>query len=265
VTVVLTGDVHQWIRSGDRAYAKETEGALAVEYARIAGRHGLKVTLFFTGRAVAEDAASVRALLDEDNVEIGGHGWDSFRPKWRYRAAGMLFRTPHGSRTMQARMVGRTCRAIERATKRSVRSWRNHAYVFDANTADVLVEAGIRVWSDDVDSGRVGPYPHPLGLTILPVNTTPDHEHVYHGDQTPETIPAARRVGYESPEAWVDRVSRQTETICAAGGTATILAHPLCMKVMDDWRSFEQLCSRVSSRRNAWAHEAAGSEPEDGN
>jgi hypothetical protein len=56
LTVVLTGDVHQWIDSADRAYASETEPRLALEYARIAGRYGLKVTLFFSGLAIMEDA-----------------------------------------------------------------------------------------------------------------------------------------------------------------------------------------------------------------
>jgi len=143
VTVVLTGDVHQWIDSSDRAYARETECALAVEYARIAGRHGLKVTLFFTGRAIIEDPTSVRKLLDEENVEVAGHGWDSFRPRWRYRVLGKLFGSPHGSSAMQTRMVERTCVAIERTTARPVLSWRNHAYFFDAHTSRALADAGI--------------------------------------------------------------------------------------------------------------------------
>ncbi len=62
VTIVLTGDVHQWIDSADRAYATETECELALHQARVAGRHGLKLTLFVTGRAVIEDPASLEAL-----------------------------------------------------------------------------------------------------------------------------------------------------------------------------------------------------------
>jgi hypothetical protein len=102
MTVVLTGDVHQWIDSADRAYANETECALALKYAQIAGRHRLKVTLFFTGLAIMEDAASVGALLEEENVEVGGHGWDSFQRRWRYRAFNKLFGSPHGANVTQA-------------------------------------------------------------------------------------------------------------------------------------------------------------------
>lgn len=257
MTIVLTGDVHQWIASADRAYASETESSLALEYARIAGRHGLNVTLFFTGLSVIEDDASLRALLEEDNVEVGGHGWDSFRPHWRYRARGVLFGSPHGSRMMQARMVHRTCNTIEKVTERPVRSWRNHSYFFDGNTARVLAGAGIRVWSDEVALGRMSPHPHIDGLTILPINTTPDHEHLYHGGQTVETVPVDRRSQYHDPQEWQDRVVQQVSAIVAAGGTATILAHPLCMRVADDWQTFDELCSHLSRYVSVWASETA--------
>jgi hypothetical protein len=261
VTVVLTGDVHQWIDSADRAYASETECALALEYARIAGSYGLKVTLFFTGLAIIEDPTSVSALLEEENVEVGGHGWDSFQPQWRYRAVNKLFGSPHGARTMQARLVRRTCATIEGVAGQRVLSWRNHAYYFDSHTPRVLADAGIRVWSDEVELQRFGPYLHRSGVTSLPINTTPDHEHLYHGGQTVETIPVSRRPGYNTPQAWREEVLQQAESIIAGGGVATILAHPLCMKVVDDWRTFERLCSSLSRYPSAWAVEAAGRVP----
>lgn len=257
MTIVLTGDVHQWIDSADRDYARETECALALDYARIAGSHGLKVTLFLTGLAIVEDPASVRALRAEENVEIGGHGWDSFRPRWRYNAYTRLFGSPHGVSAMQARMVRRTCATIEEATERGVLSWRNHAYQCDVHTPRVLADAGIRVWSDEVSRKRPGPYPHTSSITILPINTTPDHEHLYHGGQTVETVPAARRSRYDHPDAWLERVLEQAQSVVVGHGTATILAHPLCMKVVDDWRTFEQLCSRLSGYASAWAMETA--------
>jgi peptidoglycan/xylan/chitin deacetylase (PgdA/CDA1 family) len=258
MTIVLTGDVHQWIDSADRGYADETECKLAVHYARIAGRHGLKVTLFLTGKAVIEDTAAVRALLAQENVEIGGHGWDSFRPRWRYRALNKLFGSPHGSRGMQARMIARTRRTIERVTSRPLSSWRNHGYRFDVNTPRVLADAGIRTWSDEVDRNRVGPHRHASGVTILPINTTPDHEHLFHGDQTVETLPAARRSQYADADTWRECVVHEAGSITAQRGCATILAHPLCMKVLDDWKTFDLLCGSLSSYASAWATEAAG-------
>ena len=257
MTVVLTGDVHQWIDSSDRAYANETESELALTYARIAAHHGLKVTLFFTGLGIMEHPASVTALLEEPNIEVGGHGWDSFDRTWRYRAYNKLLGSPHGSSSMQSRMVRRTCANIEGVTGHRIRSWRNHAYCHDVHTPSALVGAGIQVWSDDVDRDRVGPYLHTSGLTILPINTTPDHEHLYHGDQTLETVPGPIQPRYNDARAWLDRVLGQTEAIVARRGVATILAHPLCMKVVDDWQTFERLCASLSRFRSACAADPA--------
>jgi hypothetical protein len=260
--IVLTGDVHQWIESADRTYTDATECRLALEYARIAAHHGLKVTLFFTGRAIIEDPASVKALLREESVEFAGHGWDSFRPEWRYRTVNKIFGSPHGSRAMQARMVRRTCATIERAAGPRVLSWRNHAYRFDRHTPRVLADAGVLVWSDDVDPEQIRPY-RDGSVTVLPINTTPDHEHVYHGEQTVERVSAAGRSDYDHPHAWVERISQQVESIVQPGGVATILAHPMCMKVADDWRTFERLCERLSHYPSAWAVEAAGATTRD--
>ena len=158
---------------------------------------------------------------------------------------------------MQGRMVRRTCAAIERMTGQRIRSWRNHAYFFDSNTSRVLAETGIRVWSDEVDRDREGPRLHASGVSILPINTTPDHEHLYHGDQTVDAVPVARRPQYYDSHAWREDVVRQAESIVARGGVATILAHPLCMKVVDDWRTFERLCSSLSRFPSTWATDTA--------
>jgi hypothetical protein len=148
-------------------------------------------------------------------------------------------------------MVRRTCATIERVAGQRVLSWRNHAYYVDSNTPRVLAQAGIRVWSDEVQLERLGPYSHRSGLTSLPINTTPDHENLYHGSQTVETIPVSRRSRYNSPRAWREEVLQQAESIIAKGGVATILAHPLCMKVVDDWQTFAHVCSSLSSYPNA--------------
>jgi hypothetical protein len=53
------------------------------------------------------------------------------------------------------------------------------------------------------------------------MNTLPDHEHMFHGDLTPEEL--GDKV--YTPAGWCDRVCRQTAAIAEAGGTVTILAH----------------------------------------
>jgi hypothetical protein len=252
--VVLTGDVHQFIPSADRRHTAETESQLAVEYARIAERHGLKVTLFFTGRALRRDAADARPLASMGNVEIGGHGWDAFMPRWLYRPLGRLSGSPHGYAWWQRSTIKRTCDVAERFAGKPVRSCRNHAYAHDTNTAGLLAEAGILAWSDHVDLGRSHPYLHETGLVVLPMNTPPDHENMYHGDRTPVAV--GDRAGLYPPE-WQARVLESVEAAVADGGVATILAHPLCMKVADDWTTFEALCADLAGRPSAFAAEVA--------
>jgi hypothetical protein len=247
MAVVLTGDVHHPIPSADRRHAAESESELAVEYARIAARHGLDVTLFVTGRAAARDLEDLRPLLSMENVEIGGHGWDAFYPQLRYRVLRRLSGSPQGPRLYQRHWtIGRTSATLERLTGRPVRSWRNHAYLHDAHTPHLLAEAGIVVWSDEVDLESPGPYRHRSGIAVLPMNTLPDHEHLFHGDLTPEALGDSSGRDVYPPDEWCDRVCDRTAAIVQAGGTATILAHPLCMKVADDWASFERLCSFVA-------------------
>lgn len=256
MSVVLTGDVHQWIPSADRRFTDASEAALALDYARIAGEHGLKVTLFLTGRAILENRTEAQPLVELENVEIGGHGWDSFQPIWRYRPIHRVYGTLHGPAGMQERMVCRTCAVLERFAGKPVRSWRNHAYQRNRDTPGALRRAGLTAWSDEVDPLRTHPYRHESGIVILPINTTPDHENVYHGDQTVTSVPPAERPRHLHPREWCELVCAQVDRIVGAGGVATILAHPLCMKVADDWRTFERLCAALSRYGTSFASEA---------
>ncbi len=255
MTVVLTGDVHHAIGSADQRFTEYSEAALAVEYARIASRYNLKVTLFVTGRAILEDNADARPLLNMDNVKIGGHGWDALRPVWWHGALNYLIGSPHGPAWLQQRTILRTRTTIEKFTHQPVWSWRNHAYRYDEFTPGLLADAGIIAWSDEVNPASQAPHHHPDGVVILPINTIPDHENLYHGARTPESV-AVEGPSYP-PDQWCDQVCAQVEAIAQSSGVATILAHPICMKVADDWVTFTRLCSFLSHYPSLFASEAA--------
>ena len=257
MTIILTGDVHQAMGSSDQRFTDCSEAALTVDYARIAARHGVKVTLFFTGRAIVEDGADARDLLTMEHMEIGGHGWDALRPRWWHGLLNRLTGSPHGPAWLQRRMVRCTCAAIERYAGRPVRSWRNHAYRHDQHTPGLLAEAGITVWSDKVQLECYNPCRHPSGVVILSINTLPDHEHLYHGVRTPEFVAAEEHGPSYPPDLWCDQVCTQVERIGNAGGIATVLAHPICMKVADDFATFERLCAFLSNYPSLFASEAA--------
>jgi hypothetical protein len=257
MTVIITGDVHQAIGSSDQRFVDRSESALAVDYARIADRYGVKVTLLFTGRAIVEDGAEAQALLEMENVEIGGHGWDALRPIWWHAALRRLTGSPHGPAWLQQRMIRRACAVIEQYTGRQVRSWRNHAYRYDCHTPRLLAQAGVSIWSDRVQLEHRFPRRHPSGIVILPINTLPDHEHLYHGARMPQQVVDEGYGPSYMPDLWYDRVCIQIEEVACAGGTATLLVHPICMKVADDFATFERLCAFLSNYPSRFASEAA--------
>jgi hypothetical protein len=251
--IVVTGDVHHWIPSADRRHADESESALAVDYARIAERHGIRVTLYVTGSALRRDGGDARPLASMDTVELGGHGWDAFQPRVLYRPLARVSGSPHGFRRWQQRGIARTCEVIERFAGSPVRSWRDHAYVHDEHTAALLADAGITSWSDEVDLGRTHPHVDDSGLVVLPMNTLPDHENLYHGDHAPG---AREDAALHAPE-WSGRVVERVLAVDAADGVATILAHPLCMKVVDDFVTFDRVCGQLAGLESLFATEAA--------
>lgn len=253
MTIVLTGDVHQRLRgTADQRLTDRTEPELAWEYARIADEHELKITLFCTARALVQDPGSARTLSTMENVEIAGHGWDALRPVWWHRGLKLLTGSPHGPPRLQQRMIRRTCTVISNLTGKPVRSWRNHAYRHDEHTPRLLASAGISVWSDAVDQRIIHPVRHSSGVIVLPVNTLPDHENVAHVPNTD----AVRSGAAMPPSKWCRTVCEQIERIVARGGTATILAHPICMHVADNWKSYQRLCRFLSHFTSRFASEA---------
>ncbi|MFA9562887.1 MAG: hypothetical protein ACERKU_11165, partial [Nitrospirota bacterium] len=51
---------------------------------------------------------------------------------------------------------------------------------------------------------------------------------------------------------WLEQAKTDVDAISAAGGIATILAHPLCMEVADGMEAFEELCRFLQPFPNCW-------------
>lgn len=93
------------------------------------------------------------------------------------------------------------------------------------------------------------------GYRSVPMNVLPDHEHVLHGKyQHGKTRPdrLTRRVTIVE---WADLVKSSIRGICEQGGTATVLAHPLCMEVADGMVVFEELCQYIQQYGTVWLSE----------
>lgn len=266
----LTGDVHQdSIRTSHRPYQDGSEAALAVRYARVAASHGVKATLFVTGRSCIEHRAEIRELSNFDNVEIGGHTWSALRPRALHGLFYRVWGSRYGPPFYQRRDIRRTLEAIEKVTGRRPVCWRTHAYVSDRHTSDILAEFGIHVLSDAVEVGAIGPVRTNGAVRSVPINTWPDHEHIYHAGRTVAHVAKEVAHGVENAASvpvgeWLTLVIEQVRTLAVRNGLATLLVHPACMWAADHFESFTRLCEFLSAYQTGWSGDCAIYRPSSG-
>ncbi len=268
MTVCITGDVHHMsMETRDQAFMNRTEAEVAIEYAEVAASYDVPVTLFVSGRTAVEESGRVERLAAMENVEIGGHNYWSFdtpiHTGWRAldRLTGGRVGSWNGPRPFQRHEIRRTIDALsDRGAE--VDSWRDHAYRHDRHTVGLLTDAGVTHFSDAVGPGeRVN---RVNGLTAVPINTPPDHEHVYHAFRTPGSEAVDRFEGpfggeSVSADEWAEWVLDWVERIHDQTGVATVLAHPACMWLADEFEAFERLVEAVAKRRPRTIRELSAS------
>lgn len=248
MTVCITGDVHHMsLDTRDQKYMDRTEVEAAIEYAEIASEYDVPVTLFVTGKAAKEEPERVKTLAEMDHVEIGGHNYWAFGTLLHKLFRGMTG-SWHGPWWFQAWEIRKTIDVFAELGIQ-IRSWRDHAYRHDENTTELLIEQGITHFSDSVEPG--GKVRQEQGLTVVPINTPPDHEHVYHAFRTPEFV---KKDEFEGPfgtgsrevEGWVNWTLNCVASHSQEDQVATVLAHPACMWLANEMESFEGLCVALS-------------------
>lgn len=260
MTVCVTGDVHHMgMETRDQEYLDETEVEAAIEYAEIAATYDVPVTLFCTGKCVTEEPARMRRLAGMDNVELGGHNFWAFttpvHDAWRAleKVTKGVFGSWNGPAQFQAWEIEKTINVFADLGV-NLTAWRDHAYRHDDNTVPLLAAEGITHVSNVV--GPEEPTRRKSGMTVVPVNTPPDHEHVYHAFLTPE-FDAER--DFEGPfgtesftiDEWRDWVVETMDDAIDRGQPATVLAHPSCMDIADDLTTFEEICAHVADGYDA--------------
>ncbi|MDZ7850708.1 MAG: polysaccharide deacetylase family protein [Halodesulfurarchaeum sp.] len=233
----------------DQEYMDRTELEAALEYAEIAAEYDVPVTLFVTGKAAKEEPERVERLAAKENVEIGGHNYWAFDTLLHKASRGLLG-SWNGPRSFQRWEINRTIEAFA-SHGVEITSWRDHAYRHDDNTASLLFELGITHFSDAV--GPDEDFRKEDELMVLPINTPPDHEHVYHGFRTEDFVSEQSFDGPFGSESydvdqWLDWVLEAIEDALEAGQPATVLAHPACMDIVDDLATFEELCAQISEK-----------------
>jgi hypothetical protein len=251
--IVLTGDVHHMsMRTRDQLYLSGiSEVDAAAKCADIAAASEVRLTLFLTGRCALEEPAAVRALAARENVEIGGHNYWAFRPRWLYNGLfRRILRRPNGPSWFERYEIRRT-REILRGVGAEIVSWRDHGYRHGRRTYEILSQEGLINVSDDVDPEALGPR-RIGGILSVPINVLPDHEHVRHAE--------VREACVREPSGWQSRFPgalydadewggvalQQAEALLERGGLPTLLAHPACMEIADGMATFRRLCVELA-------------------
>ncbi len=255
--VCVTGDVHQRsYRGTDTPFSRFSEVELAIKYAEIAARYGIRITLFVTGKACIEEAEGMKQLADMSHCEIGGHTFAAFRDPWS-KIYKKILRTPWGRETHQRSDIEKTIATIQSVTGKRISVWRNHSYICTADTPRLLEAASIQWVSDDVNPTKLSWESLSPTLNSLPINVIPDHEHLLHGKYQHGKAKPSKLEGRVSIVEWVEQVKEKVQANTEAQGIATILVHPLCMEIADGMKTFEKLCKFLQPFQNCWVSQAS--------
>jgi len=248
--IFLTGDVHHTDpRMGDQARLTSgwSEVRTCEPYLECAGKYSVRLTLFFTGLAVARDAEFISSLKERYDFEIGGHTYTANGCRRLLGASRRLLGLANGPYWLQKKDMIATVGCMKQRLGVPVVSWRNHAYRMDRNTYRIAAEAGIEQVSNRV-SGVDGTIKKVGAILEVPINTLPDHESLGH-DYHPRMC--------HSVQEWVDKVLGQVEYQQKQGLPSIILAHPLCMFVEDRLEAFERLCAAIGQEKTGHLRECA--------
>lgn len=262
--VFLTGDVHH--NSGtfrEQKYLNTSEIAVACRYAEILSEYGSACTLFCTGISFRDSIAEIEELERNENVELGGHTYNCYQPKAVYRSWKKMTGRSNGPAVLQSWDIKKTVSIAESTIGKSIKSWRNHAYRCDKNTDEILAKNGIRVVSNEVspDAGVDIRNTNCGDIVSLGLNVWPDHEHLVHGDLVKEQEGKRnfRNSGFDdkvfSSRDWLYQVESSIDTHLENGRHAVILAHPGCMMVLDDLKTFRDLCKIISKYTSYKCHD----------
>jgi hypothetical protein len=243
------------LRTQDQSFLRGTEIDSARTYVEIASRYGVRKTLFITGKCVVEESDKIRSLIMDDTLELGGHTYFAFKPRLFYKLSNRILKLKNGPYFVQMLDITWTIRAFLKYLNYDIISWRNHAYRNDRNSPKILHKSGIEYFSDACSPDFIQPF-REFSLIYVPINVLPDHDYIYHGSRTQgsfdETVllKSAFKVSAMPIDKWFEIVATQITRVVDMGGVATILAHPSCMEIADNFKTFQKLCEFISQYEN---------------
>jgi hypothetical protein len=240
--VLLTGDVHHMsLKTKDQTFLPPgtTELVLCEKYLSIANSQGIKPLLFITSRMLIDEEVLLKQLLSRFHFDIGGHYVACSGPLRRlfFGCSRRIFNLANGPAFVQRRGIEHARQVFREKLGYKIKAWRNHAHRTDKNTNKLLAALGFSFVSNRVGNSCARPLLFDRGLWDVPINTLPDHQWLPHSLNKQPKL---------SVNEWVKKVLEQIENQQQLGIVSTIIAHPCCMYIEDDFRAFEDLCRGIA-------------------
>lgn len=257
--ICLSGDLHHAsLKTGNQLHCDRSELQVARLYNDMLSEAGVKVTYFVSGKCFTEEWSDLRGIIEEPNVEFGGHNFNCFQPMLLHRVFKKLTGSFNGPAWYQRRDALRTIEVAKQRTGKQIRLWRNHMYMHGPYTDDVLASVGIELCSDGVKRTGSQPTLTASGVYEFPLNVMPDHEHIFHAERTPEYVDwFVKRYRWSDDygsdsyhvEEWTDRVLQELQDHEAQGITSNMLIHPITLYLADGFRSFRRILDFLASHQ----------------
>jgi hypothetical protein len=212
------------------------------DWLKIAGESGIKTTLFVTGLFANNNKAEMARLYQKSRgqVEFAGHTYSAFVPNWLFIIFKLISGRRYGPKIYQRVDIAATKKAVESITGEPMLSWRTHEYNSDSQTYSVLGELGIKVVSEKYQTNF-----QPTaqgGIVFQPVNTLPDHENINH-----HFMKYCGGLDKLSIHDWLLSIKKIIDEKRETSDNVVILAHPSCMKSIDNFETFKDLCQYLES------------------
>jgi len=269
--ICLTGDIHHSsLKTKEQKFLsnQETEVKITLRFLKIIEKYGIKVTFFITGKTFDEEWDDLKDIVSSKLVEVGGHTYNGIPAGQLYKMWCRITKgyTPthspnYGTPFKQKIDIKRTLDIVKRKTGSDLISWRSHGYIHDNNTYRILFNIGVKLVSDQISASILYPYKIKDGLISVPINVIPDHDHIYHAHRNVSFVEKAKASGYGKDDfgidsydvkTWGEIVKKQVAEIDSKNGLATILMHPLCMYLSDEFKTAEQLLKFLSKFNTIW-------------
>jgi peptidoglycan/xylan/chitin deacetylase (PgdA/CDA1 family) len=230
----MTADVHHNLGDAAEKFSKY-EHIHTEEYQQILENYGGTATYFVTGKCIDENIEFWKEFIKKE-IELGGHTYWAFRPRIVLRINMKLFRSLYGGKFYKKLDISKSIKAFKKLNI-NMKIWRTHTYLRDDYVYNTLKENGIKIISDmkrnDLELYNIDNLIH-VPMTCL----TDDKIHALHctGDDRIE-------IHYEWKRIRDDILSKIN-----LNKDLVILLHPSTMKLLDKFKSFEDIVKLLLDR-----------------